>query len=58
MAQVYGGYVLPGSQLDIAGGDGLVVSQCRTDRGLPYRAMQFNVTLDNTTTAAPDPESL
>jgi Domain of unknown function (DUF4185) len=57
VAQLYGGYVLPGSQLDIAGGVGLVVSQWRTDRGWPYRAMQFNVTLRDTTTAH-DRESL
>jgi hypothetical protein len=57
VAQVYGGYVLPGSQLDIAGGVGLVVSQWHTDSGWPYRAMQFNVTLRDTTTA-PDPRSL
>jgi hypothetical protein len=57
VAQVYGGYVLPGSQLDIAGGVGLVVSQWHTDSGWPYRAMQFNVTLSDTTTA-PDPRSL
>jgi Domain of unknown function (DUF4185) len=49
VAQVYGGYVLPGSQLDMPGGVGLVVSQWRTDAGWPYRAMQFNVTLRNTT---------
>jgi hypothetical protein len=52
VAQVYGGYVLPGSRLDMPGGVGLVVSQWRTDAGWPYRAMQFNVTLRNTTTAA------
>jgi hypothetical protein len=49
VAQLYGGYVLPGSALDIAGGVGLVVSQWHTEYGWPYRAMQFNVTLRDTT---------
>ena len=52
VAQLYGGYVIPGSQLDVAGGTGLVVSQWNTDTGTPYRAMQFNVTLKDTTTTA------
>lgn len=50
VAQLYGGYVLPGSQLDVAGGVGLVVSQWNTATGWPYRAMQFKVTLNDTTT--------
>ncbi|MEI6251324.1 MAG: DUF4185 domain-containing protein [Mycobacteriaceae bacterium] len=45
VAQLYGGYVLPGSRLDVAGGVGLVVSQWNTARGWPYRVMQFRVTL-------------
>ena len=45
VAQLYGGYVLPGSRVDVALGVGLVVSQWRTDVGWPYRAMQFKVTL-------------
>lgn len=45
VAQLYGGYVLPGSRLDVAGGVGLVVSQWNTAQGWPYRAMQFRVTL-------------
>lgn len=49
VAQLYGGYVMPGSRLDVAGGTGLVVSQWNTDTGTPYRAMQFNVTLKDTT---------
>jgi D-arabinan endo alpha-(1,5)-arabinofuranosidase len=50
VAQLYGGYVLPGSQLGVAGGVGLVVSQWHTARGWPYQAMQFRVTLRDTTT--------
>ncbi|TDH47558.1 DUF4185 domain-containing protein [Mycobacterium eburneum] len=52
VAQLYGGYVLPGSQLDVTGGVGLVVSQWDTDTGWPYRAMQFKVTLNDTTAPA------
>ncbi len=52
VAQLYGGYVLPGSRLDVAGGVGLVVSQWNTARGWPYRVMQFAVTLRNTSLAA------
>jgi hypothetical protein len=49
VAQLYGGYVLPGSRCDIQGGIGLVVSQWNTDAGWPYRAMQFTATLRDTT---------
>jgi Domain of unknown function (DUF4185)/Helix-turn-helix domain of resolvase len=49
VAQLYGGYVLPGSQLDVQGGVGLVVSQWDTATGWPYRTMQFKVTLKDTT---------
>lgn len=49
VAQLYGGYVLPGSQLNTAGGIGLVVSQWDTASGWPYRTMQFKVTLKDTT---------
>lgn len=51
VAQLYGGYVLPGSRLDTPGGVGLVVSQWNTapGAGWPYRAMQFRVTLCDTT---------
>ena len=45
VAQLYGGYLLPGSRLDVPGGVGLVVSQWNTARGWPYRVMQFRVTL-------------
>jgi len=45
VAQLYGGYVLPGSRLGVPGGVGLVVSQWNTTRGWPYRVMQFRVTL-------------
>ena len=49
VAQLYGGYVLPGSRLDIEGGVGLVVSQWHTADGWPYRAMQFKAALRDTT---------
>jgi hypothetical protein len=49
VAQLYGGYVLPGSRLDVAGGVGLVVSQWNTAHGWPYKAMQFRATLRDTT---------
>lgn len=49
VAQLYGGYVLPGSKLDVPGGVGLMVSQWHTGHGWPYRAMQFTVTLKDTT---------
>ncbi len=51
VAQLYGGYVLPGSRLNVKGGVGLVVSQWHTGIGWPYRTMQFRVTLRDTTTA-------
>lgn len=38
VAQLYGGYIVPGSTLDDLH---LVVSQWNTERGWPYRAMQF-----------------
>jgi len=47
VAQLYGGYILPGSRLGVDGGVGLVVSQWNTARGWPYRVMQFRVTLHN-----------
>ncbi len=58
VAQLYGGYLLPGSRLDAEGGVGVLVSQWNTARGWPYRVMQFRVTLRDTTrhidvTAAP-----
>ncbi|WP_280831923.1 DUF4185 domain-containing protein [Mycolicibacterium frederiksbergense] len=60
VAQLYGGYVLPGSRLDIQGGIGLVVSQWHTDTGWPYRAMQFKAQLKDTakTRQPPDPVNL
>ena len=54
VAQLYGGYVLPGSQLDVQGGVGLVVSQWDTATGWPYRTMQFKVTLNDTTVTSND----
>ena len=48
VAQLYGGYVLPGSRLDVPGGVGLVVSQWHTREHWPYRAMQFTATLRDT----------
>ena len=57
VAQLYGGFILPGSKLDEAGGVGLVVSQWNTSKGQPYKAMQFTVTLQNTIgKATPEPE--
>jgi hypothetical protein len=54
VAQLYGGYLLPGSRFDVQGGVGLVVSQWRTDTGWPYRAMQFKAQLRDTS-QAPQP---
>jgi hypothetical protein len=51
VAQLYGGYILPGSKLNVVGGVGLVVSQWHTAHGWPYRAMQFRATLRDTTRA-------
>jgi hypothetical protein len=48
VAQLYGGYILPGSKLNEVGGVGLVVSQWNTTHGWPYRAMQFRATLHDT----------
>lgn len=45
VAQLYGGYLLPGSRPDVPGGVGLVVSHWNTSRGWPYRVMQFRATL-------------
>ena len=60
VAQLYGGYVLPGSRFDIQGGIGLVVSQWNTAVGWPYRAMQFKAALRDTTKTVhpPDPINL
>ena len=60
VAQLYGGYVLPGSRFDIQGGFGLMVSQWRTDSGWPYRVMQFKAALRDTTNTCqrPDPINL
>ncbi len=49
VAQLYGGYVLPGSRVDLPGGVGLAVSQWNTAHGWPYRVMQFRATLRDTT---------
>lgn len=48
VAQLYGGYLLPGSRIDAEDGVGLVVSQWNTALGWPYRVMQFRVTLHGT----------
>nr|WP_318276372.1 DUF4185 domain-containing protein [Mycobacterium eburneum] len=45
VAQLYGGYLLPGSELDRPGGVGVLVSQWNTAQGWPYRVMQFQATL-------------
>jgi hypothetical protein len=58
VAQLYGGYVLPDSRLDIEGGVGLVVSQWNTAVGSPYRAMQFKATLTDTTKTVPPPDPI
>ncbi|MGV9796711.1 DUF4185 domain-containing protein [Mycobacterium sp. NPDC003449] len=56
VAQLYGGYVLPGSRLGVEGGVGLIVSQWHTKSGWPYRTMQFNAALrDTRTPQPPDP---
>lgn len=52
VAQLYGGYLLPGSRFDIDGGVGLVVSQWNTATGWPYRAMQFKASLRDTSRRA------
>ncbi|WP_428339926.1 DUF4185 domain-containing protein [Mycobacterium sp.] len=57
VAQLYGGYVLPGAQLNIRGGVGVVVSQWDTATGWPYRTMQFKVTLADTTLTAAAPQA-
>ena len=56
VAQLYGGYVLPGSRFDIEGGIGLVLSQWNTAAGWPYRTMQFKAALKDTTRALRRPE--
>ncbi|WP_326546188.1 DUF4185 domain-containing protein [Mycolicibacterium sp. ND9-15] len=56
VAQLYGGYLLPGSRFDIAGGVGLVVSQWNTATGWPYRAMQFKSALKDSTKTVPPPD--
>lgn len=58
VAQLYGGYVLPGSRLDVEGGMGLIVSQWHTVEGWPYRVMQFKAALRDTSTPAPDPHPI
>ena len=52
VAQLYGGYVLPGSRGGVEAGIGLMVSQWHTAHGWPYRTMQFRVTLDDAASAA------
>ena len=55
VAQLYGGYVLPASRFGVVGGFGLVVSQWNTASGWPYRAMQFKVSIkDSTRQRRPD----
>ena len=56
VAQLYGGYVLPGSRFDIKGGIGLMVSQWNTAVGWPYRVMQFKAALRDTTKTVHPPE--
>lgn len=58
VAQLYGGYVLPGSRFGVAGGVGLVVSQWRTATGWPYRAMQFKGALRDTAKTVPPQDAV
>ena len=58
VAQLYGGYVLPGSRFDTQGGFGLVVSQWNTTTGWPYRAMQFKAALRDTTKSVDPADSI
>ncbi len=58
VAQLYGGYVLPGSRFDIEGGVGLMVSQWNTADGWPYRAMQFKAALKDSTKTVPPPDPI
>lgn len=58
VAQLHGGYVLPGSRFDIEGGIGLMVSQWNTATGWPYRAMQFKASLRDTTKTLPPPDPI
>lgn len=55
VAQLYGGYVLPGSRVDRVGGVGLMVSQWNTAVGWPYRVMQFRATLTGSAARAAGP---
>ncbi|MCH5645238.1 MULTISPECIES: DUF4185 domain-containing protein [unclassified Gordonia (in: high G+C Gram-positive bacteria)] len=45
VAQAYGGYIIPGSTLDVPNGIGIAVSQWNTRTHWPYRVMQFQTTL-------------
>lgn len=47
VAQAYGGYIVPGSRLDVPDGVGLSVSQWNTKTHWPYRVMQFATTLSS-----------
>ncbi|MEO3761431.1 DUF4185 domain-containing protein [Mycobacterium sp. B14F4] len=58
VAQLYGGYLLPGSRFDVDGGVGLVVSQWHTSSGWPYRAMQFKATLRDSAKSVPPPDPI
>ncbi|MDT5208043.1 MAG: hypothetical protein QOF67_458 [Mycobacterium sp.] len=58
VAQLYGGYVLPGSRFDVQGGVGLMVSQWNTAAGWPYQAMQFKAALRDTTKIVPPPDPI
>ena len=58
VAQLYGGYVLPGSRFDVQGGVGLMVSQWNTAVGWPYRAMQFKAALRDSTKRVPPPDPI
>ena len=45
VAQLYGGYIVPGSRVDVEDGFSLVVSQWNTGTNWPYRSMQFRGTI-------------
>lgn len=51
VAQLYGAYVVPGSELGVVDGFQLVVSQWNTDTGWPYRSMLFRGTVPGLPTA-------
>lgn len=47
VAQLYGGYIVPGSKVDEPNGVGIVVSQWNTKTNATYKVMQFRATLSS-----------